>query len=599
LTCPLILGDAAKREPRSQLMRAEDIVGNWPTRANYGQQGWLVGGGGRGAVHGDDSCLTLQHQSGGFALYRNLDLPPLPDGLIYRFTSRVKADRPSGVAAAVFSIDKWSDRICGPRSNEFYDLSVNFKADGPARLHVWIENGATVAISEGRVTIEQARQETASASVELLERQPRPPYLSDEKWAEFREAFLLNPREAYSKLNELEKVLNQELCYSWPNVLQFSLTDLCNIMCRFCGQMKYAEMFKSEQYSAEDVTVAALERIFRDVEIGFPFHVDLSGDGEPLVAEGIANIFAFLRRKFPYSLLRVCSNGLALDEKMAELLVDLNVHALNISLNAATAETWLRVTGNQNFDKVISNIRYLQKYKAKMGATHPVVGMTFVATRTSVDDLPRFIELCHDVSAYAAAIHLMTVNYADQFADSLVHEKRKTNRILKQIVQMAAERNLLLTVPTPFADESNENDVPSIPNIDHPALIQDYARAFKQAKRRGTPPGRRAPINVDERPMLPVARPAQRCGYPWDYMLINGRGESRICCGDMLAEEGSIFEVGFAGMWNGNLRRYLRRTVNTERIDRNCYYCPLNKTRDIDDPKTHMRSAAQSALIAG
>jgi SAM-dependent methyltransferase len=141
-------------------MRPGDIVGDWPANAAYAQQGWLVGGGGHGTVHGDGNCLTLQHQSGGFALYRDLDLPFLPDGLVFRFTSRVKADRQSGVAANVFSNDKWSRRTRDLCEHQYCDISVDFQANGRARLHVWIENGATVSISGGRVTVERARPET-------------------------------------------------------------------------------------------------------------------------------------------------------------------------------------------------------------------------------------------------------------------------------------------------------------------------------------------------------------------------------------------------------------------------------------------------------
>jgi hypothetical protein len=86
---------------------------------------------------------------------------------------------------------------------------------------------------------------------------------------------------------------------------------------------------------------------------------------------------------------------------------------------------------------------------------------------------------------------------------------------------------------------------------------------------------------------------ATRCKYPWDYLLIRGDGQVRICCGGLPGESGNILEDGFWSVWNGPVRRQMRRSVNTAVIDEDCYYCPLNATRDVNDVETHMRPVAR------
>jgi len=567
---------------------------------DFESDGWKIGGDGQGCFRVTVDSLTLLHEHGGYALHHDLTLPHLAGTTSsYKFVARVRSDRPGGVFLAVYNLhDKaWSDSIRSlPTETDWHELSVVFKFGGDVRIHVWADNSACVSVEWAKLLAVDSIYAPPPVDATLLAQQKRPPYATDELWAEFCNRFIQSPIEAYALLRGFEIETNQEISHTWPRVIQFSLTDLCNIMCRFCGQTKFAEMFRSKGYSASDVTMVALERIFEKVQIGYPYVVDFAGDGEPLALENFKELVAFLRRRFPYSQMNLCTNGLALDRDTSEFLVDNRFNAINVSLNAATSDTWLKTTGNKNFDKVIENIKYLQTYKRTMGTGSPWIGMSYVATRVSVDDLPRFIILCTELDVKSAHVYHETVNYKEQYADFLVHEKAKANAIFSRISTMAKESGIHLTGAELFSDTHNDNSsVPAIQNIDFDAMQRDYIRAFKEAKRRNTPPAVRGPIVFDGRPMKETTQ-AQRCAYPWEYMLINGRGESRICCGAIPPEPGSILELGFAEMWNGVLRRYLRRTVNSARIDKSCFFCPLNLTRDVDDAQTHVRPQAWEEL---
>jgi len=424
----------------------------------------------------------------------------------------------------------------------------------------------------------------------------KPGYLTDEEWIEFQARFEVDPLHGTAYLNDIEISKSVELCYSWPRVLQFSLTSYCNITCRFCAQTDFNSRFRSPSFSPDEISVEAIATMFRDVETGYPFHVDFSGDGEPIVHPDFLGILEFSRKKFPFSVLRTCTNGLALTNALSDQLIERKLDWLNISLNAGTKRGWELTTGLPHFDRVVDQIRYLQNRKKKLKATAPVVGMTFVLTRQTLEDLPAFLDLCVDLGVHSATVHHMTINTARFGDDSIIHVKERANEVIRSVGERAKELGFFINLPALFADSAmNTGPIPDPVEFDFNAYRRDYAAAFAEAKRRLRVDAIAPDVDFASLRMMNTIA-AIRCRYPWDYFLVKGDGTSRICCGGLPAESGSLLRDGFWPVWNGELRRYMRRTVNTARIDEDCYYCPLNATRDVNEAETHMRNTARAQM---
>ena len=75
-------------------------------------------------------------------------------------------------------------------------------------------------------------------------------------------------------------------------------------------------------------------------------------------------------------------------------------------------------------------------------------------------------------------------------------------------------------------------------------------------------------------------------------MSLAGNGAAQMCCGAIGYEDGNSIEQGFWSAWNGPIRRFLRRTVNSENVAKICDVCPLNKVRDVTILETHARPEA-------
>lgn len=563
---------------------------------------WHFGGAGVGSARptGLPGEARLVHSDGGtVALYCDLVLPQGSDLQLYLLAARLTCDRRSTVTVAAHDGTNWYGSEENLSVGEEETLSVRFRATGgdAVRLHVWVSGGTSVTIHWAAVEPITARVFDPPPSWPPLLTE-KPAYMDSAEWREFGALFAANPLEGNRYLNDLEIRKSVPVCSSWPQVLQLSLSSYCNIMCRFCGQTRFRELASEDpHFLLDDLTVDTLRDMFRDVGIGYPFHVDFAGYGEPIVNPHFIEILDFVRARFPFSRLRTCTNGLALTPEMTEALIDRQLDWLNISLNAATRESWEITTGNRHFDRVIENIRHLQRRKRALGVRRPAVGVSYVLTRHSLECLPEFVDLCVELGADSAAVTYMTAMTAQSLPDSVVFTPRRANEVLRAVRDKADRLGFRLRLPALFEDdEAPAGEEPPPADMDIRAMRREYVEVWSAAKSKPPPPPRtRLPIDPTTRPTRETVA-ATRCRYPWDYLLVSGTGDTRICCGGLPPENGSIAEAGFWKIWNAEVRQHFRRTVNTAVIDEHCYFCPHNATRDVDETGTHMRHWVREGL---
>lgn len=419
----------------------------------------------------------------------------------------------------------------------------------------------------------------------------RPDFMTFDQWQKYCSMFTINPVGANSYMNDLEIELHAEYCVSWPKNLIINLTSMCNMLCRFCGQVNFQKGYE-KGYNLSHIDVDKLKAIFQDVERGYPLNVGLQGDGEPLIQKDFRDVYTFCKNKFPYSDLQVCTNGVGLTPGMSEFLYEGKLAWLNISLNAGSADIHEKVTGVRVFERIISNIAYFQKLKQSHNSARPGIGMSYVLARYNLDDVENFICLCADLGIKYAQINYMTAVSKEMLNDSVIHEKHKTNKVLELARLLAADLNINVGFPTTFENtvESDATDTPPILDFDSKTHRRDTISARNKALAEGKKemrPGCKLK-NPENRQLINKAA-ALRCTYPWDFISLKGNGGAQLCCGAIGFEDGNIFEEGFWNVWNGSVRRFLRRTVNSNNVDKICMVCPLNKVRDVDSLETHAR----------
>jgi MoaA/NifB/PqqE/SkfB family radical SAM enzyme len=203
---------------------------------------------------------------------------------------------------------------------------------------------------------------------------------------------------------------------STPLQINIDLTGVCNIHppCVFCSGKNFG-------YNYPPVNVAALEAYAPFLERCEQVNDD--SFGEPLSHPSLVDVARrFISRGQNFSFV---SNGLLLTPDKAGQLAALGPHlGMHVSFNAASAETFYRLTG-KSFDLLVENVR---NFVAAFRAEHnedPELILTFIVMRMNRHEIPAFLELAAELRCRAllAPLHDRPSRPLGRFGYDFVYER--------------------------------------------------------------------------------------------------------------------------------------------------------------------------------
>jgi MoaA/NifB/PqqE/SkfB family radical SAM enzyme len=179
-----------------------------------------------------------------------------------------------------------------------------------------------------------------------------------------------------------------------PFVLQWHLTERCNLRCKHCYQnLAYLNQEVSLERKKDSITsfVRFCKKIKRTPRIAFT-------GGEPLIlGEELFKLLEFSKEKYPELEACVLSNGTLLTDQTCKRLKDLGVLYVQISLDGFEEKTHDFVRGPGNYQKAISAIKKLAEYKIR-------TAVMFVFHKKNYLEVPKLIELCNSLGVSALGI---------------------------------------------------------------------------------------------------------------------------------------------------------------------------------------------------
>jgi MoaA/NifB/PqqE/SkfB family radical SAM enzyme/glycosyltransferase involved in cell wall biosynthesis len=165
--------------------------------------------------------------------------------------------------------------------------------------------------------------------------------------------------------------------------IDLEVTSVCNAVCSFCPR---EEMPDKRSFMKLEVVEALADQLAREPR---PRQVILCGIGESTLHPELPEIVRALSRAGA----RVCmtTNGARLDGELFRTLVDHGLKEVNVSLNAATAETHFRVMRLRGFDRVRRNLAAVLDLRHRC-FPQIKVHVSFVLCNQNQDELDRFVE---------------------------------------------------------------------------------------------------------------------------------------------------------------------------------------------------------------
>lgn len=132
--------------------------------------------------------------------------------------------------------------------------------------------------------------------------------------------------------------------------LRISLTDRCNLRCRYCMPEEGVQKMRH----ADILTFAEILRIVRALAVLGVKKVRLTG-GEPLVRRNITALIAAIRQIPGIEQVALTTNGVLLAE-MGQDLIKAGLTGLNISLDSLKPETFAEITRRPLFERVQAGV---------------------------------------------------------------------------------------------------------------------------------------------------------------------------------------------------------------------------------------------------
>lgn len=191
--------------------------------------------------------------------------------------------------------------------------------------------------------------------------------------------------------------------------LRISVTDRCNLRCRYCmPEKKIQWMSRKEILSFEEI----LHLIMISTRLGFR-RFRITG-GEPLLRKGIMN-FLRLAAEIPgVEDLMLTTNGILLAENAFELK-KAGIKRVNISLDTLDPQRFRENTRGGEVEKVLQGV-----FRSLESGLDPVKLNVVVKRSFNLVDLPEFLEFARNYPLHVRFIELMPIGVSSDLRADFV-----------------------------------------------------------------------------------------------------------------------------------------------------------------------------------
>lgn len=364
---------------------------------------------------------------------------------------------------------------------------------------------------------------------------------------------------------------------SLPPEMHLSLTGVCNLECRFCAYTNSNALY---QY-------IDLEKIQK---LDFLRHVQVlrlsSGLGEPSLNKHLPTIINYLARTFPHLSLNFFTNAVALHRVgLIDSLLD-QVKWINVSLNAANAQSWQIQHQEDKFDRVCANLQTLRKAKIERHTVFPLVFGSMVLNGKNLQDLPRMPALCRSLgidrfSAFPySALGYHTTEHTFGPEETLGNFRDEYDALYEETIREAAHHRVSLEIPAPTDRKKVSYGLEIRRFYDFAGIETNEWQLGKLAA------------------AWPASEPQETyCSFLWRIACVGSThkgsratGETNYlypCIGPLSSAELSPHtpfrfptEAGFNALWRSPVLRHLRTAQRTPGLSKVCDKCRHYDARD-------------------
>jgi MoaA/NifB/PqqE/SkfB family radical SAM enzyme len=195
-----------------------------------------------------------------------------------------------------------------------------------------------------------------------------------------------------------------------PVEAYFEVANRCNSKCATCP-LTFSPQEAAKQLSLDEFKqlVAQLPGLRRAV---------MQGIGEPLLNRDLAPMIRHLKTRQVYVVFN--TNATLLTRRRQVELIDSGLDELRVSLDGSTPETYIKVRGIPDFDRVVANVAEMVRTKRELNASSPRLSFWVTGMRENIAELPDVIDLAARVGVEEVYLQRMVFGFNER--DALARE---------------------------------------------------------------------------------------------------------------------------------------------------------------------------------
>jgi MoaA/NifB/PqqE/SkfB family radical SAM enzyme len=236
--------------------------------------------------------------------------------------------------------------------------------------------------------------------------------------------FVENQRINLTEIQERKSVLRSQ-----PMILKVLPTLRCNLRCSMCFQCSYD-------------TNSLQQDTWREIEELLPYTHEIAFQGgEATLDKDFRNfIDSAVLRRHRHINISLITNGTILDKKLFEELRQVKLNYITVSLNAATRDTYARITGKDFFERVVGNLRKLSELSHRHPHGNFTLYTSFVVMRSNFHELPQFLKIASDLGT---EVQLLNVTGDRNGEDIFVRTDQ--HKALRNMLDLASNISIGIT----------------------------------------------------------------------------------------------------------------------------------------------------------
>lgn len=327
-----------------------------------------------------------------------------------------------------------------------------------------------------------------------------------------------------------------------PIEISIDLTRKCTLDCLMCWW--WSPLLKkrpSPEWANQKIDFGLLKSLIHDLKKIRVKRIILGGQGDPFLYPNLLEAIEIIKKAGMQVALITC--GAYFNEKIIKAIFDLRVDSIDVSLQAATTETYLKIHPGQRreiFDEIKSCLILLSKLKKSFNRVIPRVMLLHVICNLNYLETVKVVELARDIGA--DLVGFKRVDVVPQTRGLLLAKEQLLE--LKDLLKEAKEKAKKFGITT---------------------TIDSYRKYILKGMTTGV-------YTSDFYSRIP-------CYVGWRSARILSDGNVIPCCGSYDLIFGNIHHSSFIDIWNSE--RYNRFRQQALDMDKNallrkgckCYSC--------------------------